>query len=69
MIALKKNFFYRKREEAKKKRLEFATWSSDQITDLQAYNAWRTKQKISYAAGYAFTQESYLSIRTMQTIG
>ena len=60
--------FFRKREEANRKRKEFSAWGSDQITDLQGYNAWREKQKISYAAGYAFTQENYLSIRTMQTI-
>ena len=59
---------FRKREEAKKKRQSFATWTSDQITDLQGYNAWRNAQKVSYAAGYAFTQENYLSIKTMQTI-
>ena len=34
-----------KREEARKKKREFALWSSDQITDMQAYNAW-TKGKI-----------------------
>ncbi len=60
--------YYRKREEARKRRQSFASWNSDQITDLQAYNGWKKAQQISYAAGYAFTQENYLSIRTMQTI-
>ena len=68
VLFVKIYFFSRKREEAKRKRKEFSAWGSDQITDLQGYNAWRDKQKISYAAGYAFTQENYLSIRTMQTI-
>ena len=59
---------FNKRDEARRKRQEFALWSSDQITDLQAYNAWRTAQRTSYAAGYAFTQENFLSIKTLQTI-
>jgi ATP-dependent RNA helicase DHX57 len=47
---------FSKREEARKRRMTFALWNSDQITDLQAYNAWRTAQKVSYNAGYAFCQ-------------
>ena len=59
---------YGKREEARKIRQKFAAWNSDQITDLRAYNEWRNAQKLSYKAGYAFTQENFCSIKTMQTI-
>ena len=37
-----------KREEARKKKREFALWSSDQITDMQAYNAWTKGKKVKY---------------------
>ena len=37
-----------KREEARKKKREFALWSSDQITDLQAYNAWIIGKIVKY---------------------
>ena len=57
-----------KREEARRIRQKFSAWNSDQITDLRAYNEWRTAQKLSYKAGYAFTTENFLSIKTMQTI-
>ncbi len=57
-----------KREEARKKRLQFSIWNSDQLTDLQAFNAWRSAQVKSWTAGYGFCQENYLSIKTLQTL-
>ncbi|XP_060610498.2 putative ATP-dependent RNA helicase DHX57 [Anolis sagrei] len=55
-----------KREEAFKKKLEFAIGNSDYLALLQAYKGWRLSSKESSQAAYSFCRENFLSENVLQ---
>ncbi|XP_074845384.1 putative ATP-dependent RNA helicase DHX57 [Carettochelys insculpta] len=55
-----------KREEANKKKMEFAMGNSDYLALLQAYKGWRLSTKESYHASYIYCRENFLSVRVLQ---
>ncbi|XP_042303020.1 LOW QUALITY PROTEIN: putative ATP-dependent RNA helicase DHX57 [Sceloporus undulatus] len=55
-----------KREEAFKKKLEFAIGNSDYLALLQAYKGWRLSSKESSQASYRFCRENFLSENILQ---
>ncbi|KAM4042079.1 putative ATP-dependent RNA helicase DHX57 isoform 2-T2 [Anomaloglossus baeobatrachus] len=55
-----------KKEDANKKKQEFAVGSSDHLALLQAYKAWRTVIKENSRAGYQYCRENFLSSRVLQ---
>uniref|UniRef100_A0A8C5F0P9 RNA helicase n=1 Tax=Gopherus evgoodei TaxID=1825980 RepID=A0A8C5F0P9_9SAUR len=55
-----------KREEANKKKLEFAIGNSDYLALLQAYKGWRLSTKESSHASYSYCRENFLSGRVLQ---
>ncbi|XP_025061494.1 putative ATP-dependent RNA helicase DHX57 isoform X2 [Alligator sinensis] len=57
-----------KREEANKKKLEFAIGNSDYLALLQAYKGWRLSTKESSHASYSYCRENFLSGRVLQEI-
>lgn len=57
-----------KRDDATKKKLEFATGNSDHLTVLQAYKGWVRAGKGGNYASYCYCQENYLSIKTFQVM-
>uniref|UniRef100_U3IV43 Putative ATP-dependent RNA helicase DHX57 n=1 Tax=Anas platyrhynchos platyrhynchos TaxID=8840 RepID=U3IV43_ANAPP len=57
-----------KREEANKKKLEFAVGNSDYLALLQAYKGWRLSTKEGSQASYNYCRENFLSGRVLQEI-
>ncbi|XP_010006818.1 PREDICTED: putative ATP-dependent RNA helicase DHX57 [Chaetura pelagica] len=57
-----------KREEANKKKLEFAIGNSDYLALLQAYKGWRLSIKEGSQASYNYCKENFLSGRVLQEI-
>ncbi|OCT79840.1 putative ATP-dependent RNA helicase DHX57 [Xenopus laevis] len=57
-----------KKEEANKKKQEFATANSDHLALLQAYKAWSSVIKESSRAGYQYCRDNFLSGRVLQEI-
>ncbi|XP_053316891.1 putative ATP-dependent RNA helicase DHX57 isoform X2 [Spea bombifrons] len=57
-----------KKEEANKKKLEFAIAGSDHLALLQAYKGWSLALKESSRGAYQYCRDNFLSIRTMQEI-
>uniref|UniRef100_A0A8C8RDX7 Putative ATP-dependent RNA helicase DHX57 n=1 Tax=Pelusios castaneus TaxID=367368 RepID=A0A8C8RDX7_9SAUR len=57
-----------KREEANKKKLEFAIGNSDYLALLQAYKGWRLSTKESSHVSYKYCRENFLSGRVLQEI-
>ncbi|KAM6433419.1 putative ATP-dependent RNA helicase DHX57 [Rhynochetos jubatus] len=57
-----------KREEANKKKLEFAVGNSDYLALLQAYKGWRLSIKEGCQASYNYCRENFLSGRVLQEI-
>uniref|UniRef100_A0A8C0QQ50 Putative ATP-dependent RNA helicase DHX57 n=1 Tax=Chelonoidis abingdonii TaxID=106734 RepID=A0A8C0QQ50_CHEAB len=55
-----------KREEANKKKLEFAIGNSDYLALLRAYKGWRLSTKESSHASYSYCRENFLSGRVLQ---
>ncbi|XP_027745036.1 putative ATP-dependent RNA helicase DHX57 [Empidonax traillii] len=57
-----------KREEANKKKLEFAVGNSDYLALLQAYKGWRLSIEEGSQASYNYCRENFLSGRVLQEI-
>ncbi|KFQ68294.1 Putative ATP-dependent RNA helicase DHX57, partial [Phaethon lepturus] len=57
-----------KREEANKKKLEFALGNSDYLALLQAYKGWCLSIKQGSQASYNYCRENFLSGRVLQEI-
>uniref|UniRef100_A0A8C2SXM1 Putative ATP-dependent RNA helicase DHX57 n=1 Tax=Coturnix japonica TaxID=93934 RepID=A0A8C2SXM1_COTJA len=57
-----------KREEANKKKLDFAVGNSDYLALLQAYKGWRLSTKEGPQASYNYCRENFLSGRVLQEI-
>ncbi|KGL77564.1 Putative ATP-dependent RNA helicase DHX57, partial [Tinamus guttatus] len=57
-----------KREEANKKKLEFAVGKSDYLALLQAYKGWCLSTKEGSQASYTYCRENFLSGRVLQEI-
>ncbi|XP_068088296.1 putative ATP-dependent RNA helicase DHX57 isoform X2 [Hyperolius riggenbachi] len=57
-----------KKEEANKKKQEFAVANSDHLALLQAYKGWSNVIKENPRAGYSYCRENFLSSRVMQEI-
>ncbi|XP_074944556.1 putative ATP-dependent RNA helicase DHX57 isoform X1 [Phalacrocorax aristotelis] len=57
-----------KREEANKKKLEFAVGNSDYLALLQAYKGWCLSIKEGSQASYNYCKENFLSGRVLQEI-
>ncbi|KAM9257545.1 putative ATP-dependent RNA helicase DHX57 isoform 1-T1 [Cariama cristata] len=57
-----------KREEANKKKLEFAVGNSDYLALLQAYKGWRLSINEGSQASYNYCRENFLSGRVLQEI-
>ncbi|XP_074435207.1 putative ATP-dependent RNA helicase DHX57 [Larus michahellis] len=57
-----------KREEANKKKLEFAVGNSDYLALLQAYKGWRLSIQEGSQASYNYCRENFLSGRVLQEI-
>nr|XP_028580810.1 putative ATP-dependent RNA helicase DHX57 [Podarcis muralis]XP_028580811.1 putative ATP-dependent RNA helicase DHX57 [Podarcis muralis] len=55
-----------KREEAFKKKLEFAVGNSDYLALLQAYKGWRAASKEGYQASHTFCRQNFLSESALQ---
>uniref|UniRef100_A0A8D0FNL5 Putative ATP-dependent RNA helicase DHX57 n=1 Tax=Strix occidentalis caurina TaxID=311401 RepID=A0A8D0FNL5_STROC len=57
-----------KREEANKKKLEFAVGNSDYLALLQAYKGWHLSIKEGSQASYNYCRENFLSGRVLQVM-
>ncbi|KAM6298213.1 putative ATP-dependent RNA helicase DHX57 isoform 2-T2 [Aegotheles albertisi] len=57
-----------KREEANKKKLEFAVGNSDYLALLQAYKGWRLSIREGSQASYNYCKDNFLSGRVLQEI-
>eukprot|EP00057_Strongylocentrotus_purpuratus_P028270 XP_011682744.1 PREDICTED: putative ATP-dependent RNA helicase DHX57 [Strongylocentrotus purpuratus] len=57
-----------KRDQADKKRQEFAVGNSDHLTLLRAYTGWTTAIERSNYFSYRFCHENFLSVKTLQMI-
>lgn len=57
-----------KREEANKKKLEFAVANSDHLALLQAYKGWCSAARNGHLASYLYCRENFLSWRGLQEI-
>ncbi|XP_054033244.1 putative ATP-dependent RNA helicase DHX57 [Dryobates pubescens] len=57
-----------KREEANRKKLEFAVGNSDYLALLQAYKGWRLSVQEGSQASYNYCRENFLSGRVLQEI-
>ncbi|XP_024937300.1 putative ATP-dependent RNA helicase DHX57 [Cephus cinctus] len=57
-----------KKHEVDKKKKEFATANSDQLTILKAYRKWLETCSHSFYAGQVFANENFLSVRTLHTL-
>uniref|UniRef100_A0A663N2K3 Putative ATP-dependent RNA helicase DHX57 n=1 Tax=Athene cunicularia TaxID=194338 RepID=A0A663N2K3_ATHCN len=57
-----------KREEANKKKLEFAVGNSDYLALLQAYKGWLLSVKEGSLASYNYCRENFLSGRVLQVM-
>uniref|UniRef100_A0A8D0GNK2 RNA helicase n=1 Tax=Sphenodon punctatus TaxID=8508 RepID=A0A8D0GNK2_SPHPU len=55
-----------KREEANKKKLEFAIGNSDFLALLQAYKGWCISTRESSHSGYSYCRQNFLSGRVLQ---
>jgi len=59
---------YREREAANKARAKFSAGNSDQMTAWRAYRAWAVAAGAGQQAGWVFSQENFLSQKTLQMI-
>eukprot|EP00092_Neocalanus_flemingeri_P073805 GFUD01091162.1.p1 GENE.GFUD01091162.1~~GFUD01091162.1.p1 ORF type:complete len:1281 (+),score=425.03 GFUD01091162.1:331-4173(+) len=59
---------FREREAANRARSKFAAGNSDQLTAWRAYRAWATAAGAGQQAGWVFSQENFLSQKTLQMI-
>ncbi|XP_053567900.1 putative ATP-dependent RNA helicase DHX57 [Bombina bombina] len=59
---------WEKKEEANKKKQEFAVANSDHLALLQGYKAWSSVIKESPRAGFQFCRDNFLSSRILQEI-
>ncbi|KAK3093635.1 hypothetical protein FSP39_018307, partial [Pinctada imbricata] len=57
-----------KKDEASKKKLEFATGNSDHLTMVNAYKGWIEAKMGSSNSAYRFCHENFLSIKTLQML-
>ncbi|XP_038072636.1 putative ATP-dependent RNA helicase DHX57 [Patiria miniata] len=57
-----------KRDQADKKKLEFAIGNSDHLTLLRAYKGWTTCIGRGSYNGYRYCHENFLSLKTLQMI-
>ncbi|XP_075059798.1 putative ATP-dependent RNA helicase DHX57 [Mixophyes fleayi] len=57
-----------KKDEANKKKQEFAIANSDHLALLQAYKAWSTVIRENTRAGYQYCRDNFLSSRVLQEI-
>ncbi|XP_063774082.1 putative ATP-dependent RNA helicase DHX57 isoform X2 [Pseudophryne corroboree] len=57
-----------KKEEANKKKQEFAVANSDHLALLQAYKGWSTITRENSRAGYQYCRDNFLSSRVLQEI-
>ncbi|XP_071961739.1 putative ATP-dependent RNA helicase DHX57 [Antedon mediterranea] len=57
-----------KKEEADKKRKEFAEGNSDHITLLKAYKGWATVTNRKFSSGFQYCHANFLSIKTLQML-
>ncbi|XP_062600658.1 putative ATP-dependent RNA helicase DHX57 [Saccostrea cucullata] len=57
-----------KRDEADKKKLEFAVGNSDHLTMLNAYKGWIESRLKSHNEGYRFCHENFLSYKSLQML-
>ncbi|KAG8444118.1 hypothetical protein GDO86_009340 [Hymenochirus boettgeri] len=57
-----------KKEEANKKKQEFAIANSDHLALLQAYKTWSSVLKESPRVGYQYCRDNFLSARVLQEI-
>ncbi|XP_056423434.1 putative ATP-dependent RNA helicase DHX57 isoform X2 [Hyla sarda] len=57
-----------KKEEANKKKQEFAVANSDHLALLQAYKAWSTVMRENTRAAYQYCRDNFLSSRVLQEI-
>lgn len=59
---------FAKRKEADAKKKEFATFNSDHLTVLNAYNRWLAASNRSRHAATCYANENYLSYKTLETL-
>lgn len=59
---------FNKRNEADRKKKEFAICNSDHLTVLKAYKRWLEAVKKSRYAGKCYAEENFLSSKTLETI-
>lgn len=59
---------FNKRQEADRKKKEFALYNSDHLTALKAYRKWLEAYNRSKYAGRRFAEDNYLSSKTLSTI-
>ena len=57
-----------KREEAMRKKMEFAVWNSDVLSALRAFHGWSAAAKKGGKAGFVYAKDNFLSVKTLQTI-
>ena len=59
---------FKEREAAKEARSKFEAGNSDHLTSWRAYRAWAQAASAGQQVGWVFSQENYLSQKTLQTI-
>ena len=59
---------FKEREAANKARSKFAAGHSDQLTAWRAFRAWTQAASAGQQVGWVFSQENFLSQKTLQTI-
>ena len=59
---------FKEREAADKARMRFQEGNSDQLTVWRAYRAWAAAAEHGQQAGWVFSQENFLSQKTLQMI-
>ncbi|XP_060083551.1 putative ATP-dependent RNA helicase DHX57 [Ylistrum balloti] len=57
-----------KKDEATKKKVEFATGNSDHLTMVKAYQGWIDARKRSQYAGYSYCHDNFLSQRSLEML-
>ena len=60
---------FSKRKEADNRKRQFSLYFSDHLTVLNAYRKWKDVAKKSRYAAQCFTEENFLSNKTLQTLG
>lgn len=61
-------FPFDKKDEANKKKLEFAVGNSDHITMVNAYNGWIEARQQGSREGYNFCYDNFLSVKSLQML-